>query len=47
MLEQELLEIVLGIFDNFTLMIVINLLTIVFGERFEAFSTQKEYTNFR
>lgn len=46
MLKQKLLEIVLGSVDDFLLMIVVDLLAIVFGQRLEAFATHEQDTNF-
>lgn len=46
MLEQKLLEVMLGSIDNFLLMIIVDLLAIVFGQCFETLATHKQDTNF-
>lgn len=46
-LQQQFLEIMFGLVDDFLLMIVVDLLTIVFRQRFEAFATHKQDTHLR
>lgn len=46
MLEQQLLEVMLGPIDNFLLVIIVDLLAIVFGQCLEAFATHEQDTHF-
>lgn len=42
MLQQQLLEIMLCFVNDFLLMIIVDLLTIMFGQRLKAFTAHKQ-----